>query len=64
MVAALKLQLPSFVNANEAVEREETVEIEIDAGIDVPNYLLVPESEDCMTESEEDLDDKKYFNCR
>ena len=42
-------------------EKEESAEIEIDAGIDVPNYLLIPESEDCMAESEEDLDDQEIF---
>ncbi len=27
----------------------------------MPNYLLIPESEDFMTESEEDLDDEDIF---
>jgi hypothetical protein len=34
------------------------VGIEIDAWIDEHNYLLIPESEDCIAESEEDLDDE------
>jgi hypothetical protein len=38
VIAALRLQLPTFINETE----EESIEIEIEAGIDVPNYLLVP----------------------
>ena len=61
MVAAMKLQLPSFVNVNEEKESEEPIEIEIDAGIELPSYLLIPESEDCLAESEECSDDEDLF---
>ena len=61
MVAAMKLQLPSFVNVNEEKESEESIEIEIDAGIELPSYLLIPESEDCLAESEECSDDEELF---
>ena len=61
MVAAMKFQLPSFVNVNEEKESEEPIEIEIDAGIELPSYLLIPESEDCLAESEECSDDEELF---
>lgn len=38
--------------------------IEIDAVIDEPNYLLIPESEDCIAESEEDWMMKTYPDFR
>ena len=42
MIAALRVKFPTFVNGTEEVQ-EEFIEIETDAGIDVPNYLLVHE---------------------
>ena len=51
MIAALRLQLPTFVNETE----EESIEIEIEAGIDVPNYLLVPEYADLTAEADQDV---------
>ena len=51
MIAALMLQLPTFVNETE----EESIEIEIEAGIDVPNYLLVPEYADLTAEADQDV---------
>ena len=61
MVAVMRLQLPPFVNANEEKESEEPIEIEIDAGIELPSYLLIAESEDCVAESEESSDDEELF---
>ncbi|KZS07307.1 Uncharacterized protein APZ42_028993 [Daphnia magna] len=50
MVAALRLQLPTFVNETE----DELVEIEIEAGINVPNYLLIPEFVEFIGEADND----------
>ncbi|EFX66512.1 hypothetical protein DAPPUDRAFT_332128 [Daphnia pulex] len=51
MIAALRLQLPTFVN--ETVQAE-LIEIEIEAGTDVPNYLLVPEFTELIAEADND----------
>jgi hypothetical protein len=53
MIAALRVKLPTFVNEMEEVQ-EELIEIEIDAGIDVPNYLLVPEFAELIAEADSD----------
>lgn len=43
MKTALRPNFWTFVNETEEVQAE-LIEIEIEAGIDVPNYLLVPAS--------------------
>ncbi|KZS00971.1 Uncharacterized protein APZ42_002521, partial [Daphnia magna] len=53
MIAALRVKLPTFVDETEkAQEEEELIGIEIEAGIDVPNYLLVPEFAELIAEAD------------
>lgn len=53
MKTALRPNFWTFVNETEEVQAE-LIEIEIEAGIDVPNYLLVPEFAELIEDTDND----------